>query len=83
MNKKQYCDTPVITASIIVGIFCLLIGIVIGMVVQQIILVKGIEMIAPAFSGVEVNIDLNETEIVDEISKIAIDLQNKPYGVSR
>jgi hypothetical protein len=49
------------------------------MVLQQYIIYQGIEQVAPAFSGVEVNIDLNETEIVNGLSQIATDMQ-QTYG---
>ena len=65
---------------LLIGLFIgTLIGIMIGMVAQQMILFKGIETIAPAFSGVEVNIDLNETAIIDGLAQVASDIR-QTYG---
>jgi len=70
LNKTE---RNLIAVFVILGI--LGVGILLGMIIQQAIIFKGIEMIAPAFSGVEVNVDLNETLIVDEMSKVVAPYQ--------
>lgn len=68
--------------GLVVGI---LIGIMIGMAAQQMILFKGIEMIAPTFDGIEVNIDLNETAIVNGLSQVAEEMQQSsgdPHNIN-
>jgi len=83
-TKEQIVRTSIpIFWLVIIFVLGLMIGIIIGIpigsIAQQIILFKGIEMIAPAFEGVEVNIDLNETAIVNGLTQVASDIQ-QTYG---
>jgi len=80
MKDKIIRTSILIFWLVIIFVFGILIGIMIGMAAQQIILFKGIEMIAPAFDGVEINIDLNETAIVDGVSQIAMGMQKETYS---
>ncbi len=61
------------TYFIIGIIFALIIGIVIGLIVEQIIIVKGIEKAGESLEGIvsemNIEIDLNETKIVEATYK--------------
>lgn len=79
-TNKNIHKTFMITTMIIIGVVSLLIGMILGIVLQQIIIYKAFIVVAPAFDGVEVNIDFNETLVVDEMSKIALDLFRETHN---
>ena len=75
-TKQDIHKTKMITLMIIIGTVSLLIGMILGMVLQQIIIYNAFVVVAPAFDGVEVTIAFNETLVVDEMSKLAVELSN-------
>ena len=80
-SKIEMNTSNIFIIMMIGAIVGFIIGIPIGMLTQQMILFKGIEMVAPAFDGIEVNIDLNETVIVDGLTQVAEDITNEDNRV--
>ena len=54
----------------------LLIGIMIGMMIQQALIIEGFAALAPTISKMNVDINLNETFIVEETKRIAVEMLN-------
>jgi len=59
--------------GVVVG---LLIGITIGMMIQQALIIEGFAALAPTISKMNVDINLNETFIVEETKRIAVEMLN-------
>jgi len=68
----------IIIISLIIGI---IVGMFIGMVIQQIIIVKSISKARESLEGVvskiNIEVDINETKLVETIWKILPDLNSK------
>lgn len=68
----------IIIISLIIGLIG---GIFIGMIIQQIIIIKSISKAGEGLEGVisnmNIEIDINETKLVEEIWKILPDLNSK------
>lgn len=70
-KQKERISTLTIFIILMIGaIIGFLIGIPIGALGQQMILFKGIEMVAPAFDGVNIEIKLNETFLLNGMNQI-------------
>lgn len=81
LNNKQIIS--VIAALLIFLAVGILIGVPIGMMIQQALLIEGFEQMAPTLEKINVDIGLNETFLVEETKRVAmavLDIQQQRYN---
>ena len=68
-NKGSSNKSFLVLCFILLTIFIFIIGVFVGMVIQQVIIIKGIEKAGESWEGVisnmNVDIDINETKLVE------------------